>query len=352
MPEPSPLDPSILDRLPVGIFVAGTDWRITLWNRTLSSWTSIAAAEALGRDARTVLPRLADPRYLSRLEGLMEGGPPVVFSYQLHGDLFPDARGGAMKRVRYTTASSMAGGAGILFTIEDRTEVASLLHEARVEISRRLAVEEELRSTIAAKEMLLRETSHRVKNNLAMIVSLIDLDAQGMDDETMRARLIDLESRIESIALIHDLLYKSEFGTEIRLDEYLRKLCAKILSAFSVSPGEMALEFETEEVQIDVDSTLYVGIIAAELVTNALKYARVPGRACRLFVRLASAGPEGGIELLVADDGPGIAPGSHPAAFSLGFGMIKMLCQSLKGTMELLAGPGARILVRIPPKRS
>lgn len=341
----------ILERLPVGIFTVERDWNIRIWNRTMADWTGIQPEDAIGRALGAVLPHFSERRYLSRLEDLMEGGPPVVFSYQLHGELFPDRGGRGPRRVRYCTASSLPASSGILFAVEDRTEVVALVREARAEVSRRLAVEEQLRSALAAKEMLIREASHRVKNNLAMVVSLINLDSDKSQDPGVQATLADLASRIDTIALIHELLYKGEIGAQVRLDAYLEKLCATIVEAFSGDGLEVGLRTRLEPASLDLDSTLYVGMITSELVTNCLKYGRQPGKALGLEVSLQRKADGDCLELLVADNGPGFPGEGLPSSGSLGWSLVTMLVGELGGRIEVLPGPGAATRIHLPERR-
>ena len=352
MDERPPVDLAVLEMLPIGVFAASRDWKIFLWNRTLALWTGIEPAEALGRDLRAVLPRLDDRRHLSRLEALMEGGPPVVFSYQLHADLFPDSGGRGPRRARYCAASALPGAAGILFSVEDRTEVAALVRDAGFEISRRRAVEEELRSALAAKEMLIREASHRVKNSLAIIVSLINLESEKAGSDSARGFLLDLESRVSSIGLIHELLYKGDIGSAVRLDEYLGKLCTSVVETLSPKDAEVKLVLKTESAFLSVDDTLHLGMMAAELVTNSLKYARSSDGSLTIRITLRREEGEGLLELLVEDEGPGFPEGRIPRSSSLGWSLIEIFASELGGTAQILPGPGARVALRFPERKA
>lgn len=349
--EESRGDP-ILDRLPSGLFAIDQDWRVRIWNATIASWTSLDAEDSIGRDLRLLLPSLAETRYSSRLETLLAGGPPVVFSYELNSEIFAERREGPRARRLRTVATSLPEG-GILFTVEDRTEVAALLREARREVERRKAVEGELRAAIEAKEMLIREVSHRVKNNLAMIVSLIDMESSTLDEGKLREKFEDLEARIESIAFIHELLYKSDLGADIRLDEYLHSLGESIMTTFLPEGSPAALEFELAPLSIDIDTTLYLGLIVAELLTNSLKYAIAPRS--RGLIKLSSRiDGEGGLELIVADDGPGFKAAKAlgaPRGPGLGRGLISLLVRELGGSFEILEGGGATVLISIPLAR-
>jgi two-component sensor histidine kinase len=348
MADPSPVDVHILEMLPVGIFAIDRNWSITLWNRTLASWTGIGAAAALGRRLEEVLPSFADRRYSARLGLLLEGGPPVVFSYQLHPDLFPDAHRRGLRRARYCTASPMAGDGGILFAVEDRTEIAALALASREELLLRRGIEEELRRAIEVKEMLIREASHRVKNNLMMIASLISLEAERVEDGSLAGFLKDLEARIGSIGLIHQFLYRGEIGADVRLDEYLDRLCATIVGTFPVKGRGARLALDLEALTLDMDATPYLGMMTAELVTNSLKYGPVPGKELVISVSLRKDRNSGDLELRVEDSGPGFPEGTVPDSNSLGWGLLELFVEQLGGSVTILPKAGACVLIRIP----
>ena len=168
---------SLLDQIPLGAFAVSPDYAVLYWNLCMEGWTDIPASEAVGVDLRELFPALREPSVSRRLETVLRGGPPVVFSYQLHGNFFPRRQPTTLQRVRQTMASFLPSMGGILFTVEDRTDIAAKSREAGRELARRVAVEKELRETVAEKEMLMRELKHRVKNNLAMVQSLIGLES-------------------------------------------------------------------------------------------------------------------------------------------------------------------------------
>jgi two-component sensor histidine kinase len=302
----------------------------------------------VGQILHRLLPRFEEDSIRARLDFLMQGGPPVVFSYQLHEDLFPHRGDDRIQRVRYCTASSIPGG-GIIFSIEDRTEVAALVREAHEEILRRRKAEEELRAALAAREMTIREASHRVRNNLTMVASLIELETLRAETDAMKGFLLDLQTRVGSIGLIHELLYRGEPGKDLRLDEYLERLCSTINDAFPLGPGRAGFVYELQEISYAVDASVYLGMMVAELLTNALKYAQLPGRKLAIEVRLCAVG-DGRLELSVGDNGPGIPGGRIESSNSLGWELLESLTKTLGGSIRIGQGPGALVVISIPEK--
>ncbi|MDA8426142.1 MAG: PAS domain-containing protein [Treponema sp.] len=343
------LEKPVLDLVPVGIFAIDPAWKVILWNRTLADWTGLDGIEVLGREARALLPSFAEPRHMARILPLFQGGPPVIFTHELNPGLFPPGRAAERERSYRTVASPLQDRRGVLFTVEDWTEQAALLAESRRELAKRREVESELRSALEVREMLGREASHRVKNNLNMIVSLIDIEIGRIEDSSSRELLSSFEARIQSIALIHDLLYKNELGSQVRVDDYLSNLCRRIFSTLLPADTPATLGLEVSPLRLDVDRTLYLGLIAVELVTNAIKYAVIPRGEGSVRVSLRD-GSGGWMELSVADDGPGYSPLDAGPYGSLGRSLVSMLTSQLGG--ELLAdgaeSSGARVTVRLP----
>jgi two-component sensor histidine kinase len=343
-------DYSLLENVPVGIFILDADWVVRFWNACMSSWTGIAASTILARPISDFFPRLAEPRYRSRIDPILGGGPPVILSYQLHGDLFPSRAPTSIAKVRHTTITRISsdGLPLLLFAVEDRTEAANRLREARIEIGLRQQTEVELRKAVAYKDMLVKEISHRVKNNLVLIQGLIALEAEESQvdgDERTLDRLSDLQGRIASIATLHDRLYQSGDSEGVSLDDYFRSLGATIFETFLPRNSEARLELSIEPSSLPVDATLKLGLIATELLTNSIKYAlrgRTDGR-----VSLSIKRPGGGVLLEVSDDGPGL-PALGSTSGGLGTRIVAILAEEFCGELRIEAGKGGGTKVLIP----
>lgn len=157
-----------LDHAPVGLCVIREDYIVQFWNRCLEDWTGIARSEILWEDISNHFPRLKEPRYKSRLQGLFLGGPPEIFSSQLHKHIFPSTLPNGNFRIQHTTVTAIPIGIGqnhyALFSVEDVTEMTRLLQDFRImrdkaleEIKQRKRVEEEREKLIDELKVALDE---------------------------------------------------------------------------------------------------------------------------------------------------------------------------------------------------
>jgi len=345
---------SLMDKIPVGLFMVSADFIVEFWNSCFEDWTGIPRREVLGRDVRDIFPRLRELRYHTRLVKLFEDGLPVVLSYQLNGDLFSSNSKEHPDRIHHSTITIIPGEQGpfALFAVEDRTEVAMRTRVARVELLMRYEVEKELRSALEEKNMLMNELNHRVKNNLNMVRSLLSLEIDSVKDPHSRDVFQDLDVRISSIALLHEMLYKTDIAEGISLDGYLESLCRNIFDTFLPGNSGIRLHLNLAPVRVSTDITLHVGLIVSELLTNSIKYGMKDRGEGRVNVVLELEDQK--LLFEVADDGPGFPAGFdlHKAE-SLGMKLVFMITLQMKGTYEIREGPGSRIRIWVPiPARS
>jgi hypothetical protein len=179
----------------------------------------------------------------------------------------------AIPRARYTTVTGFEEGNDrlVLFAVEDRTEAANRLHEAHIEIERRRGVEEELRKAIPRGEMLMREIDHRVKNKLFLIESLIAIESETIADPKSSQILAALRSRVWAIASLHGHLYRSSDANGVELDDYFEALARTMFDNFLPSGTKARLEVSVVPRRQDPNTTLRLGLIATELITNSIK---------------------------------------------------------------------------------
>ena len=210
--------------------------------------------------------------------------------------------------------------------------------------------DEKIRSDLAEKVILLKEIHHRVKNNLQIMASLLNLGGGRINDAANRAIFKDSQDRIHSMALVHEILYESEDFSSIDLGLYASCLLAYLHDAWPL-PG-LRMESQLDPVRLTLDKALPCGLILNELITNAFKYA-LSGSA-EPYLRVGVSGREGGrtVVLEVEDHGPGMPRGEGgPKATSLGFSLVTGLAKQLGAELQWLEarpgqeGPG--LLVRL-----
>lgn len=194
---------------------------------------------------------------------------------------------------------------------------------------------------------LFDELNHRVKNNLALVSGLLDLQARSAPEGEARVQLMDAVRRVRSIAGLHECLYKGPHNDRVAFDSYLRDVCAGIGNSM-LDPQRVAIELAAEPAELDLDRATPLGMALNELIANAAKHAYPPPETGVVRVRLAREGDQ--LVLSVADDGKGF---SQPDATTGGIGMklIPALVQQAGATIAVEAGPGAHFVIRVPAKR-
>ncbi len=207
------------------------------------------------------------------------------------------------------------------------------------DISERKQAEAALQASLAEKNALLREVHHRVKNNLAAIIGLFDLQRQAMDDPQALTVLAELSGRIRSMSLVHEKLYRSDSLASIDFQEYLQSLTSHLRTSFGTA--RIRLDIAALGVPMPLDQAVPCGMIINELVTNALKYA-FPGNGthprdgdCRIHVAVSRA--HNTFTLSVADNGVGLpADFDWSTSKTLGLTLVRMLGQhQLGGRFEV-----------------
>jgi PAS domain S-box-containing protein len=198
------------------------------------------------------------------------------------------------------------------------------------------------------RESLLQEIHHRVKNNLQVISSLINMQIRGLKEESSRAALRDCQSRVITMAQIHEMLYQSANYAQVPFAKYTRELSSRVLSASGTSPGNVTLHFELDDVSLPVEQAIPCGLILNELVANSLKHAfpNAASGTIRVELRLA---PDLSVNLSVGDDGVGISPAwnlENPE--TLGAQLVLTLVKQLGGRLEITRSPGSTFRISFP----
>ena len=213
--------------------------------------------------------------------------------------------------------------------------------------------EARLRTSLAEKEVLLKEVHHRVKNNLAAIMGLLDLEGQELSDELTKTALSELSARIRSMALVHEHLYRSEDFSRIDFQDYLEALIANLCSSYERSEN-IHVSVVATDVVLGLDNAVPCGLLITELVTNAFKYAFPEGRPrpgaqrCEITV---SVRRDGEMTLLsVADNGVGLPAGMDwKKTKTLGLVLVRMLGEhQLRGRIELNGDHGTTFRLHFP----
>ncbi len=198
--------------------------------------------------------------------------------------------------------------------------------------------------TLSQKDILLREIHHRVKNNLQLVSSLLTLQGRSIDDASVQQAINEGKSRIRSMALIHQDLYQKENLTSVSAQHYFSKLCQELFDTYNISNDKIKLTTKIDDIHIDVDTLVPLGLITNEIISNSLKYAFPQNKNGQLCIELNEKIDH--LVLIVSDDGVGYDPKEIPSN-SFGNSLIESLTEQLEGKLSISTTNGTTIRVEI-----
>ncbi len=325
---------SLFDQAPEGMTLVDANGRMLFANRSMGELFACRPDQLVGQHVNTLLPEAR------------RGTHTEVMGNYLHA---PTKR--VMAARRQLSARRLDGS-------EFPVEVALNPIPGRsppeilatvVDITDRLAAQAAMEASLKEKTLLLNEVHHRVKNNLQIVASLLEIQSRNVG-EAAREVLRDSKSRVRVIALTHQLLYEGVNFAELELGPYLRNLAQLLKQTYlgEATSVEVQVSVPDQGMKIDIQRAIPCGLIVNELVTNAFKHA-FAGRK-RGLIRIEAGQQEGGLGfLLVADDGVGLPAALDIASTTtLGFQLIHMLSQQIDGRYALAAGPGTSLRLTFP----
>jgi PAS domain S-box-containing protein len=228
--------------------------------------------------------------------------------------------------------------------LEDPAVQGIVLNARDVTEDRRAA--ERIQASLREKELLLQEIHHRVKNNLQVISSLLNLQSRHIQDPAILEILKESHNRVRSMALVHETLYQSGDLGRINVGEYVRRLATHLFSSYGVSPSLVRLAIQIEDVEFGIDTAIPCGLFINELVSNALKHAFPGRRRGEICIELRRE-EDGPFLLKVSDDGVGLPPElDYQNTASLGLQLVTTLAAQLEGTLEYAGGSGTTFQLR------
>lgn len=203
------------------------------------------------------------------------------------------------------------------------------------DITERKMAEDKIIASLKEKEVMLQEIHHRVKNNLQIISSLLRLQSRLIEDPAFVEMFKESQNRIQSMASIHEQLYKSKDYAKINFGTYAQNLIVHLFQTYAISPNKIEMETNTEDVLIDINNAIPCGLICNELVSNSIKHAFPEDKKGKIIFKLHSE-KEGKVLILISDNGIGIPKEidlQNPK--TLGMQLVNDLIEQIKGTIEL-----------------
>jgi PAS domain S-box-containing protein len=342
---------------PTGMVLVNEDGLIVLLNEPVERLFSYSRDELVGRPVEMLVPdrfrrghpgqrrdffgeAAARPKAGQDFLGLRKDGTEVPVEIGLSPLRTPEGRFVLCSLVDLT--ERIRGE-------REREDLLRQLRDATAELDERVqARTEELQAALRDREVLLQEVHHRVKNNLQLMSSLIHMQVRSLGAGASRDALLDCETRVRAIALVHEKLHQSRENAQLPFSEYARTLATDIFQVTGASSAKVSLEFAIERVDVAMDDTIPCGLILNELVTNAIKHAFPDGRVGTLRIEVAPIGRTG-LRLAVADDGVGLPHGFDVrSCTSLGLQLVQMLARQIDATLDIESRAGTRIIITLP----
>lgn len=324
------------DSIPVAMVVVNQAGQITRVNQLAETTFGYRGEELLGQPVEMLIPtryRQAHPAYrngfLAEPSARPMGAGRDLSGLRKDGSEFPVEIG--------INPVQTGEGPMILSVILD--------------LSERKQSERRIQAALQEKELLLEEVHHRVKNNLQVIHSLLDLQVLRIRDPELVGMLRDSQNRIRSMSMIHQTLYQSHDFAQVDFHSLLAELLPTLMDSYGMVAGNVQVVIEANNVKIPINEAIPCGLIVNELVSNALKHGFAGNRRGTIRVSL-SRDPGDMVELSVSNDGLGIAQGQDlDKGGSLGLQLVRLLARQLHGLLDIQRGDPTCFTLRFPLQR-
>jgi len=323
----------VVESAPNAMVMIGASGRIEMVNAQAEQVFGYPRTELLGRPVEMLIPRRF--RQLDPKSRTSFFGDPRTNSGAPGGDLFGLRKDGGEFPLEIGVN-----------TIE--TEEGPMALSAIVDISDRKLKEDRVKAALEEKEVLLGEIHHRVKNNLQVIDSLLSLQFSKVQDETALALVKESQSRIRSMAFIHQTLYESRDFALVDFRHFFDSLVHNLVTSYGVDSERVSLRVSADEVALPINAAIPCGLIVNELISNALKHAFPGDRPGEIDVDLVRE-PNSRVMLTVSDNGVGIDESLDLInAATLGLQLVSLLAEQLGAVMDIHRSAPTRFCLRFP----
>jgi two-component sensor histidine kinase len=343
---------TILEHVGAALIATDPNGTITMFNPGAEQLLGYTAEEIVGRSTPALLH---DPAEVAARRQVLEGelGVPILLPF----DVFVvKSRTLGADANEWTYIAKDGRRIPVLLTVttvrDPENRIIGYLGVA-VDLSQRKRAELELvelnrllAERSAQRDVLLQEVHHRVKNNLQVIASLINMQLRQLSDPSARSALQECRSRIQAIALVHERLYKAIDYSSLPFAEYVRLLVNNIIEGAGANARDIRFDCRIDPVALVVERAIPLGLILNELITNALKHA-FPSRPGTIAITIEVDGNK--VRLIVRDDGIGLPANFEMASSrSLGMQLVTSLVEQLDGTFEVVREPHTTFVVAAP----
>ena len=218
----------------------------------------------------------------------------------------------------------------------------------QINIAKRKQAEKQIKVSLLEKEVLLREIHHRVKNSYAIIIGLLNLQGSNIKDEGIKSIFRDSAKRIRSMSLVHELLYSAENLSMIDFGNYVETLARIIFKTYKISPARIKIKVDIKDIQLNTETSVPLGLVVNELVSNAMKYAFPGDRDGEIIITMQKIDSKNEYELTIEDNGTGLPEGFDiHKTDTLGLRLVTMMVENqLGGNIEVKRDRGTKFKIR------
>jgi PAS domain S-box-containing protein len=322
---------SIVEHSEDAIYTFTTEGEITSWNPAAEKMFGYTSSEILHKHITVIYPESNKEEYHKIIQRIFQTGS--IDQY----------------RTKNLTKGSRIIDVSASYSLleKDENNSGSLVAIVR-DITKQVAFEEKLSKSLREKELLLKEIHHRVKNNLQIISSLLNLQKTKITNVDVLEALKSSQNRIRAMALVHEKLYLSDNDAKINLREYITELTRFLYLSYPLQEKYIKLNQHIEEILVDIDLAIDVGLVLNELITNSLKYAF--NDVDQGEIKLSVIGNNNEFEIKFADNGKGVPDEFLEFENSLGLTLVQSLVEQNNGTIDVSNHNGTKFLIKIRNK--
>lgn len=331
----------IIDFLPDATFVIDLSGRVIAWNRAIEEMTGVKADEILGKGNYAYSLPFYGKRRPILIDQVVEWDKEIANEYH-----FIKREGDALLT---EVKVFLRGEHRVLWVkavplYDNKSNITGAIQSIR-DITEYRRAQEKIEEALEEKNVLLKEIHHRVKNNLQIISSLLGLqEGYVKGDPTALNVLRVSKNRVLSMAMVHEMLYKSDDIRNININNYIKNLTTNLFSAYKEKRSTTP-KVNVDQICLNIETAIPLGLIISELVSNSLKYA-FPNENGDVSVDLHSY--NGGYRLVISDDGVGFPKDLdyRNTEATLGLKLVNSLVNQLDGSIELDRNQGTKFIIK------
>jgi len=350
-----------------GVFAFDRNLEITRWNPGMERMSGITKPETKGKTLKEIIPSFfkdgEEEYFRSTLKGnrIIARGK-ILKDTQTDKEYYVEAQYSPI----YDNIGDVVGGLAVLHDstqrkaaldkleqtkaqleemVAERTKELSITNEElKNEISQRKMAQEQINESLKEKIVLLREIHHRVKNNLQIVSSLLNLQAGYITDKKILEVFKESQTRIRSMALIHEKLYQSRELDKINFSDYIQSLLKDLFRSYQLQTNKISIKSETGHIFLEIDQAILCGLIVNELVSNAIKHAFKGREKGEILVKLMEDNNE--YCIIVKDDGIGFPKDIDlENTDTLGLQLVTSLTSQMSGKIEIIPDGGSTVKI-------